>query len=269
MAAAAAAQRAEDVRYARGVLASSSAGGMVTAEQLAGRFTDVGPVLTVAERAASDRAWTYGHVVVDEAQELSAMAWRALMRRCPSRSFTVVGDIAQTSSAAGASSWAAALDPYVAERWTLAELTVNYRTPGRIMAVASSVLQAAGQSVTPTVTAREGEHAPVIRRIDHDDLGVVRAAAQAETSAVGSGTVAVVTPRAAVAAVTATVDGIDAAVLTAVEVKGLEFDSVVVVEPAAIMAESPRGANDLYVALSRSTQRLVVLHSGRLPAGFP
>ncbi len=57
--------------------------------------------------------------------------------------------------------------------------------------------------------------------------------------------------------------------LTAVEVKGLEFDSVVVVEPAAIMAESPRGANDLYVALSRSTQRLVVLHSGRLPAGFP
>ena len=61
---------------------------------------------SLAERAAADREWTYGHVVVDEAQELSEMDWRVLMRRCPSRSMTIVGDLAQRESPAGARSWA-------------------------------------------------------------------------------------------------------------------------------------------------------------------
>ena len=82
-----------------------------TAEQVAERFADTGPWLTVAERAESDRTWAYGHLVVDEAQELSPMAWRLLMRRCPSRSMTLVGDVAQVGSAAGASSWSEVLDP--------------------------------------------------------------------------------------------------------------------------------------------------------------
>ena len=85
-----------------------------TAEQIAERFAESGPVLTVAERAESDRTWAYGHLVVDEAQELSPMMWRLLMRRCPSRSMTLVGDVAQVGSAAGASSWGEVLDPYVA-----------------------------------------------------------------------------------------------------------------------------------------------------------
>ena len=59
----------------------------------------------MAERAAADRTWTFGHVIVDEAQELSEMAWRLLARRCPARSMTIVGDVAQTGSAAGTTSW--------------------------------------------------------------------------------------------------------------------------------------------------------------------
>ncbi len=85
--------------------------------------------LTTAERAAADRTWTYGHVVVDEAQELSAMAWRMLLRRVPTRSMTIVGDVAQTTARAGARSWRAMLDPILRSSWRLSELTVNYRTP--------------------------------------------------------------------------------------------------------------------------------------------
>ena len=92
---------------------------LIDAGRLADRQVD-GDGLSVAERAAADRQWAYGHVIVDEAQELSAMAWRVLMRRCPSRSMTLVGDVAQTSDLAGTSSWARALEPYVEQRWRLA-----------------------------------------------------------------------------------------------------------------------------------------------------
>ena len=87
---------------------------------------------STAERAAADREWTYGHVIVDEAQELSAMAWRLVMRRCPTRSMTIVGDVAQTGDLAGAASWQDALAPFVAKRFKLEQLTVNYRTPAEI-----------------------------------------------------------------------------------------------------------------------------------------
>ena len=138
-----AAERAADVGYAEASLRSSGAESglpQVTAEMLAGRFADSGPSLTVAERAESDRTWAFGHVVVDEAQELSPMMWRLLMRRCPTRSMTLVGDVAQVGSAAGTSSWGDALDPYVHDRWRLEPLTINYRTPAAIMRIASDVL---------------------------------------------------------------------------------------------------------------------------------
>src|SRR6185436_4239329 len=95
-----------------------------------------------AERAAADRTWTYGHVIVDEAQELSEMAWRLLMRRCPTRSMTLVGDPAQTGDEAGCGSWKRILDPYVGDRFELVRLGVNYRTPAEIMDVAAAVLRA-------------------------------------------------------------------------------------------------------------------------------
>src|SRR4029450_4123994 len=88
----------------------------------------------LAERASQDRSWVFGHVIVDEAQELSAMAWRMLMRRSHGRSRTVVGDMAQTGAPWGPGSWARALDPHAAGRWRVEQLTVNYRTPAEIMA---------------------------------------------------------------------------------------------------------------------------------------
>ena len=89
---------------------------MVSAEQLAARWAGEPVRRSVAEHATGDREWTYGHVVVDEAQELSPMMWRVLMRRCPTRSMTVVGDLAQTGALYGVSSWAATFRPYVADR---------------------------------------------------------------------------------------------------------------------------------------------------------
>ncbi|MFC2361784.1 MAG: HelD family protein, partial [Actinomyces dentalis] len=103
-------RRAELVSYAAQAIESQElGGGMVSAEMLADRMEDSGPALTLAERARADRTWTYGHVVVDEAQELGAMAWRALARRCPVRSFTVVGDLAQYSGPRAPASWGEAL----------------------------------------------------------------------------------------------------------------------------------------------------------------
>nr|WP_280499541.1 AAA family ATPase [Nocardia farcinica] len=124
---------------------------LIDASQLAER-QDVRTRLTAAERAAGDRTWTYGHVIVDEAQELSEMAWRMVMRRIPNRWMTVVGDVAQTGDPAGAASWQQVLEPYVAQRWKLTELTVNYRTPAEIMTVAADVLAA----IDPAATAPGG-----------------------------------------------------------------------------------------------------------------
>src|SRR5690606_20240229 len=110
-------EREAELAYAREVLELTGLSDIMEAERLAERQRGDGPHLTTAERAAADRTWAYGHIIVDEAQELSPMAWRTVMRRIPTRSMTIVGDIAQTGSAAGARSWAEVLDPYVAGRW--------------------------------------------------------------------------------------------------------------------------------------------------------
>ena len=128
---------------------------LLYAEDLAERFVER-DTRELGERAAADRDWTYRHIVVDEAQELSEMDWRVLMRRCPSRSFTVVGDLAQRRSAAGATSWDTMLEPYVPGRWVYRSLTVNYRTPAEIMAVAAALLAEFAPGVAASrVGARE------------------------------------------------------------------------------------------------------------------
>jgi DNA helicase IV len=281
--AAARAQRAEDLANAQAVLRNLDTAIRPTAEQIADRFVDSGPSLTVAERAETDRTWAYGHLVVDEAQELSPMMWRLLMRRVPSRSLTLVGDVAQVGSAAGATSWGSVLDRYVPGRWRLAELTVNYRTPAQVMHVAADVLAAAGVSAPTPESVREGDHPPAARRVPAGDAGALVAAVVAELEAVGSGRLAVVTASGADGALR---DGLTAAlppgtvgsgrttldspvsVLDVTSVKGLEFDAVIVVEPAEILEGSDRGANDLYVALTRPTQRLLVVHTRDLPPGM-
>ncbi|MEU0554321.1 ATP-binding domain-containing protein [Dactylosporangium sp. NPDC006015] len=252
---------------------------LLEADRLADR-QDEGSALTPAERAAADRKWAFGHVIVDEAQELSPMAWRLLMRRCPSRSMTVVGDVAQTGDLGGAASWASALDPYVPGRWRLRELTVNYRTPTEIMAVAAGVLAGIDPDLEPPRSVREAGVDPWVRGVAPARLpDALAEAATTEAVEAGDGRLGVILPAGTFADLVPAVLKVlpDAAVgdepelaakvvvLTVKQAKGLEFDGVIVVDPDRIVEESPRGANDLYVALTRATQRLGVLHPGVLP----
>ncbi len=234
---------------------------LIDASQLAER-QDVRTRQTTAERAAGDRTWTYGHVIVDEAQELSEMAWRMVMRRIPNRWITVVGDVAQTGDPAGASSWQRMLEPYVAKRWKLTELTVNYRTPAEIMDVAADVLAAIDPDATAPRSVRETGNPPRGYRVDPS--GVRDEVARLIATETGPGTTAVIAPHALLEGL-AELAGESVRVLTVHDVKGLEFDAVYLVEPQAILDESPRGLNDLYVALTRATQRLGVVHSADLP----
>ncbi|EOM78511.1 helicase [Rhodococcus rhodnii] len=235
---------------------------IMDAEQLAER-QDGNRSLTTAERAAGDRTWTYGHVIVDEAQELSHMAWRMLMRRIPNRWMTLVGDTAQTGDPAGTSSWQEVLEPYVARRWKLTELTVNYRTPSEIMTIAHDVLAEIDPAQQLPRSIRDSGHRPWARRVSEDGLDdAVAAAVEAETQL--PGTTAVVVPQ-GMRSRFAHLESDTVSVATVRDVKGLEFDAVHLVEPHAVVAESPRGTSDLYVALTRATQRLGVLHTESLP----
>ncbi|WP_189198215.1 HelD family protein [Micromonospora fulviviridis] len=232
--------------------------------------------LTTAQRAAADRTWAFGHVIVDEAQELSPMAWRLLMRRCPSRSMTIVGDVAQTGALAGTPSWQEALEPYVADRWRLEELTVSYRTPSEIMAVAAEVLAEIDPALRPPRSVRASGVPPWDRTVAADRLAaeLVEATAR-EAAGLADGRLGVIVPAGRVAELGAAVVAAlpeatvgeqpelanRVVVLTTEQAKGLEFDSVLVVDPDRIVAESPRGHSDLYVALTRATQRLGILRT--------
>jgi DNA helicase IV len=236
---------------------------------------------TIAERAAADRTWQFGHVIVDEAQELSPMDWRMVMRRCRGRSMTLVGDLAQAGSDAGVRSWAELLDQYAPGRWRTAELTVNYRTPAEIMAVADDVLAAIDPAAVPPVSARSTGVVPWSRCLPADRFGrTLLEAVAAEQTRIGDGRLAVIVPRSRYAELTALVStalpkvasGSDPALLdasTAIlkidQAKGLEFDSVLIADPGAILRESPRGGSDLYVAVTRATKRLGVIADGSLP----
>jgi DNA helicase IV len=266
-------QRKRDLENARTAISNMDVDGMVSAETVVAGFAEQGASLTTAERAASDRTWTYGHIVVDEAQELSPMQWRVLLRRAPLRSFTIVGDVAQASSAASSTSWEATLSPLVGENWRLEELTVNYRTPSQIVDAAERVAEASGLQVTRSRSVRTTPW-PVDALTTDTDAAFADSVADrvAEMTAAG-GTTAVIAPASRYEAlaerlVAAFGDdlGVGArglsrpvALLTPAEAKGLEFDSVVVASPAGVVAENTRGASALYVAMTRSTQRLTLV----------
>lgn len=226
----------------------------VTADVLAARQVPE-HLMSVAERAAADRDWRYGHLVVDEAQELSAMDWHVLLRRCPSRSVTAVGDLAQRSAPAGAQAWADVLAPHLGDRWTYRTLTVNYRTPTEIMTLAASVLaEFAPDRRAPESVRATGED-PWPRTVPATDLAAaVREAIDAEVARLGRGTLAVI---AADPADLAGLAGLAAQLHDPVSAKGLEFDAVVIVDPERIRARNPA---DLYVSMTRATQRLGLLH---------
>jgi DNA helicase IV len=283
-------RRRQEVAYARGVLDIIArdegddpeilmGSDLLDAGELATRHEEDAS-LTAAERAAGDRTWAFGHVIVDEAQELSEMAWRMLMRRCPGRSMTIVGDIAQTGDLAGASSWSEVLDRYQGDRWRLTGLTINYRTPAEIMAVAADVLAAIDPVLELPRSVRETGAMPWRLQVAPGALAASLADATQQTAhGLGDGRLAVIVPAArqrelAEAISTAVPDVAvgeqpelerPVVVLTVAQAKGLEFDSVLIADPAGILAESPRGLSDLYVALTRATQRLGVVHAGDIP----
>jgi DNA helicase IV len=288
-AAAAEERRRQEIAYAQGVLdvieGSESTdvedsqeeilgvGDVVNAEMLA-EFQSVREERTVAERATADRTWTFGHVIVDEAQELSAMAWRLLMRRCPARSMTLVGDVAQTGDPAGARTWGETLAPFAGERWRLAELTVNYRTPKEIMALAADVLRRIDPGAAVPRSVRESGIEPIRESVPAARFASRLAElAREQDAAAGEGRLAVIVPAARAEELTAAVAGAvpeassgaepdleqRTVVLTARQAKGLEFDAVLLADPDAVAAGGRRGENDLYVALTRSTGRLHIL----------
>lgn len=278
--------RARDLANAKQTLVNMEAAGvdpLMSAEELAEQNQEQEARLTAAERATSDRTWAFGHIVVDEAQELSPMQWRLLVRRCPLKSFTIVGDIAQTSSVAGANSWQGALAPMFGDRWQLEELTVNYRTPSQIAEAAVRMANAAGLVVSAPKAVREGRWAPIIDEVA--DGGIVDRLVEVlpeELEALDGGLLAVIADGDLLPAATSALRGVygrrigtgagsyeqDIVVISPREAKGLEFDGVVVLEPSVMLNHEHGKVGDLYVAMTRATQRLRLIASQPVPAGI-
>ena len=266
------AQRQRDIENAEAAIENMGVAGMVDAEALAEGFAEEGARLTTAERAAVDRTWTYGHIVVDEAQELTPMQWRLLRRRGPLRSFTIVGDLAQSAQTPPATSWQQALGA-LTDDFRLERLTVNYRTPQSITELAESRALRDGLPITPSRSVREGEPPRIVRIERGRGVPAVVEAVTADRARSDGGSLAVIAPAGLVArlhdALSEALDervGYGAQGLTApVSVldpwtaKGLEFDSVVVVDPDSIARQA--GPGSLYVALTRPTKRLTVVES--------
>ncbi|WP_328536600.1 HelD family protein [Streptomyces sp. NBC_00344] len=288
--AAAEAARQEQVAFAQGVLDLSqgsesyefedeesellAAHDIIDAERMAERHEETDR-RSAAERAAADRTWAFGHIIVDEAQELSPMAWRLLMRRSPTRSMTLVGDPAQTAEPGGCGTWDAILAPYVEDRYEHVRLGINYRTPVEIMDRAAAFVKAGSPSFEPPRSIRSTGVEPWTLRTD-DLPGAVASAVEAGQRE--QGRLAVIAPQELHAALLPLLP--DAAhgrtpdlarpvvLITPRQAKGLEFDSVIVAEPQLIVSGSARGTSDLYVALTRATQTLGMVHTGDLPAGL-
>ena len=247
---------------------------------------------SIAGSEKGNRAFGFSAETVDEAQELTAMDWRMLIRRCPSRSFTIVGDVAQTSALGGTRSWRRMMDPLFGERnWQLNELTINYRNPKEVSQLASDFASSEGLYIS-SVNAVRGVPDSVKRLTLRDDSLIGDAVAQqtvelvrAYVSSDGTGRVAIIAPDDMLKPLRARVyaqlqdeldpkefDRLDAqsswdeqvTVCSTQTVKGLEYDAVMVVQPGRIEENAPSrivAASDLYVAMTRPTQRLLILRT--------
>jgi DNA helicase IV len=251
-------------------------------------------LLDEAEALTTGTPVTYGHVVVDEAQDLTAMELRLLARRTPERSMTVLGDLAQATAVGAQSNWDDALKHLLGRdarplpgtlqasgrgrKARIEELAVGYRVPAAILDFANRLLPVAAPHVRPSRSVRTAGDPPLVLSLDAGDL------AHAVATEVGAlaqrwTTVGVIAPVSGLDDIAAAMSaaGIDFAdarrqtlsesvtLLPPTSAKGLEFDAVVVVEPARIVAEEPSGVRVLYVALTRAVQHLGILHAEPLP----
>ena len=222
------------------------------------------PLLDVARTLVDGPPRTYGHVIVDEAQDLSPMQLLTVSRRAVDGSLTILGDVAQATGPVVYGRWQE-LEPFLPDvEVTIEELRHAYRVPGEIMDFALPLLDLIAPGAEPPLAYRQGGAPPKLVRVDEDEL---LATAMREASEF-DGLLAVIGPRSLAFSqqVGETFDEMSVPVLTSRESKGLEFDHVVVVEPALIVEEGAgSGLRELYVALTRPTQTLVVVHARPLP----
>ncbi len=227
------------------------------------------------------RTPSLGHVVADEAQDLSPMMLRAVGRRCTTGSTTVLGDLAQATTPWGSRSWEEALGHLGKPQAHIEQLTRGFRVPGEVIEYAARLLPSIAPDLEPPTSVRRTRGELEVVRVD--DL-VASAVEAARSAAERIGSVGLIAPDAVLPEVSAALGdaGVDHAVLgeepDAVEAKldlvpaslakGLEFDHVVMLEPAALVAgEADRvtGLRRLYVCLTRAVTSLVVLHAEDLP----
>ena len=256
-------------------VATLGVGGFLTAGELARRYGG-----DPAPAPNADEPRTFGHVLVDEAQDLSPMQWRMLARRCPSGSMTIVGDFGQSSRPGAARGWEEVLAMLPGRQPPrTVTLSVNYRTPAEVMEIAHRVLATAAPGVEPTRAVRRTGIAPRFEAVAVPDV-VDAVEVAARDAAAAEGTVAIVAPLEVhdvlvqalhdLHAVADSVESLDApiAILTAADVKGLEFDHVIVVEPGRLVDTDAAGLRLLYVVLTRATRTLTVVHAEALPTAL-
>jgi DNA helicase IV len=268
---------------------AAAAGDLLTAEEQAllrwakpprstkaAKWTTADAVLIDEATGLIERVGSFGHVVVDEAQDLSPMQCRAIARRSEHGSVTLLGDLAQGTAPWAATDWRETLAHLGKPDAAVVPLTVGFRVPAAVVAFANRLLPALAVDVPPARSLRRDGTLEIrtVSDLDGSTVAEVRAALAYD------GSIAVVVADTAVERVAAALAGAgiepaaaDAAgaaarvaVVPASLVKGLEYDHVVVVEPAQIVAAEPRGLHRLYVVLTRAVSRLAVVHSEPLPA---
>jgi DNA helicase IV len=203
---------------------------------------------------------SFGHVIVDEAQDLSPMQLLAISRRAVDGSLTILGDVAQATGPVVYRRWEE-LEPFLpdAAELEIEELRHAYRVPAEIMDFALPLLDVIAPEVEPPLAYRKGGDPPRLVRVAEEQL-VETALREAVALEDLDGLVAVIAPRALQVD-----EEFPFPILTPRRAKGLEFDHVVVVEPAAIAEVGETGLRELYVALTRPTKTLVVVHARPLP----
>jgi DNA helicase IV len=221
------------------------------------------PLLDVARTLIDGPPRAYGHVIVDEAQDLSPMQLLTVSRRAVDGSLTILGDVAQATGPVVYGRWQE-LEPFLPDvEVTIEELRHAYRVPGEIMDFALPLLDLIAPDAEKPLAYRQGAAPPKLVQVAEEELlpTAMREAAELD------GLLAVIGPRSlAYAPPAETFDEMSVPVLTPRESKGLEFDHVVVVEPALIVEEGGgSGLRELYVALTRPTKTLVVVHARPLP----
>lgn len=232
----------------------------------------------------ADEIRTYGHIVVDEVQDLTPMQLRMVTRRSLSGSMTVVGDIAQATGPLAANDWNDVLDHLPSRKEPrVVGLSVGYRIPSQIMTLADKVMEAATPGLRAPRSVRDGDSDPLIVAVAEQSTLPHAVAQQAQkVVASGDGRVAIICPEHLTADIAAELDAISVSyglartagldqglsIVPATLAKGLELDDVIVVEPAAIVEEDPQGLRLLYVTLTRSTRSLTVVHQRPLPSAM-